>query len=449
MKKSFLVFLLYISLCNSVILFAQVKPEEINLETERFQDHFYEALKQKAIENYDLAILELEKCLALQPNNATILSEMGKNYLALKNYEKSYTFFENASKIEPNNQWHWAGMYEVCIKTKNLNQGLITLKKLIGLNDSYQDELVSLYMQMQQFDEALVLINKLNANFGKSEKRESFKTQILSKEKFKNASLNNLEHQVQLNPKDESEYVTLIKQYFENNEPQKATEIIKKLEKEIPNSEWIQLGLFTAFLNKNEGIKAINSMNLILESSQIDSKIKHKIFKDFLVFTTKNPQYSKDLEQAVNFFNNEIAPEVCKEIGKFFQTKKQFDKAVFYFEKHLKNNNNNNVEAFKLLIKAYIDNNQFANAVTSSATILESFPSEPELYYFSGYANIQLKEFKKAITSLETGLDFVVNNIQLEIDFNLQLSEAYKGLGDLKKNESYALKASQLLKTKK
>ena len=62
--------------------------QKINTEEEnslKFQTHFFEALKQKAIENHDKAITALERCLKLDANNATIYHELGKNYLALKN----------------------------------------------------------------------------------------------------------------------------------------------------------------------------------------------------------------------------------------------------------------------------------------------------------------------------------------------------------------------------
>ena len=49
--------------------FGQVNPEEIDIAANDFENNFYEALKQKAIENYDKAIISLEKCLQKEPNN--------------------------------------------------------------------------------------------------------------------------------------------------------------------------------------------------------------------------------------------------------------------------------------------------------------------------------------------------------------------------------------------
>jgi hypothetical protein len=64
-------------------------------------------------------------------------------------------------------------------------------------------------------------------------------------------------------------------------------------------------------------------------------------------------------------------------------------------------------------------------------------------------ANNQLGAFKKAATILESGLDFVVDDEALEINFNIQLGEAYSGLGDNKKKEMYFTKANELIKKQK
>ncbi len=449
MKTTVSFFLFLVLLCNSATVLAQVEPEAIVPETDKFQDYFYESLKQKGIENYDKAITELEYCLKLNPNDASVYSEMGKNYLALKDYENGYKSFEKAAQIDPKNKWFWVGMYDVSYQTKNYNQAIATVNKLIEFDPVYKEDLLSLYMFTQQFDKALVLINDLNEKVGKSDVREMYKMQILSQGKFQNAEIDNLIVLINNNPKVESNYVALIKLYSENNETQKAVEITKKLESEIPDSEWVQVGLFKFYLDKNEGQKAINSMNIILASTKIDSKIKHRVLNEFLNFVNKNPQYSTDLEKAIAYFDKDPDVKVAKEIGKYYHNKKQWEKAISFYELALKTNSNEDVETNMLLLQAYVETKQFEIAAKKASSLVEMFPTQPHFYYFSGLANNQLKEYKKAATMLETGIDFVVEDVVLEANFNIQLAEAFNGLGDFKKKEQYFSKANQLLKTKK
>lgn len=448
MKKTVSFFLFLVLLCNSAVLLAQTEPEQIKPETDKFQDYFYESLKQKGIENYDKAIVALEECSKIKPNDATVYFELGKNKLALKDYENAYNSFEKATQIDPKNKWFWLGMYDVNYQTKNFNRAIVVVNKLIEFDEIYKEDLVSLYMNTQQFDKSLSLINELNDKIGKSDRRELYKMQILSQGKYQNVEIVNLIDQINKNPKQELNYVALIRLYSENNEAEKAFEITRKLESEIPTSEWAQVGLFKYYLDLNEGQKAVNSMNIVLASTKMDSKIKHRILNEFLIFVDRNSQFAPDLEKAISYFANDENVDVAKEIGKYYHNKKQWDKAVQFYEQTLKNNSGDDVETNLLLFQAYIETKRFDVLANKATAMVEKFPTQPQFYYFSGLANNQLKQFKKAKEMLEMGMDYLVDDVVLEVNFNIQLGEAYNGLGDLKKKELYFSKADELLKTK-
>jgi tetratricopeptide (TPR) repeat protein len=289
----------------------------------------------------------------------------------------------------------------------------------------------------------------LDETIGKTDRRELYKSQILSDGKFQNIEISNLVSQIEKYPNEESNYLSLIFLYSKNNEEVKAFEIVKKLEKAIPNSEWAQVTLFKKYLDTNDGPKAINAMNIVLASSKIDSKIKHRILNEFLIFSDKNPQYSTDLEKAVAYFDNDKSVDVNKEIGKFFHAKQQWEKAIKYYEKSINNRSEVAIESNLLLLQAFTEMKQFDVVAKKASIMLESFPTQPQFYYYAGLANNQLNEFKKAKDLLEMGMDYVVENKELEINFNIQLGEAYNGLGDFKKKELFFSKANQLLKEKK
>ena len=430
-------------------LLAQENPDAIALVDDQLENNFYEAVKQRGIENYDKAIVAIQKCIEKEPKNAAFQYELGKNYLSLKNYVDAESAFKKAVELDNKQRWYWNGLYDVYYQTKDYQKSIPIVEKLIEFDGNMREDLVSLYMYTQQFDKALVLIDELNEKVGKSEMREMYKTQILSQGKFQNAEIDNLLNQIKLNPKTEFNYITLIKLYSDKNETQKAAEITKKLETEIPGSEWAQVGLFKNYLDKNEAQKAINSMNVVLSSTQIDAKIKYRVLDEFMTFVNKNPQYSSDLEKAISLFSKDSDANITKKIAKYYYSKKQWDKAIFYYEQSLKNNSVSDVETNILLLQSYVEIKQFENVSKKAATLVEIYPTQPHFYYYSALANNQLKQYKKAIEMLEMGMDYVVEDVQLEINFNLQLGEAHNGLGDFKKREQYFTKANQLLKAKK
>lgn len=441
--------LLFGIFCIPTTLLAQDEPKDtLALAENKFEDSFYESLKQKGIENYDKAIEALEKCKDIQPENSVVYFELGKNYYSQKKYKDAYDNFEKSTKIDPNNRWAWVGMYDVCYDTRDFNQAISIVEKLVEFKPDYKEDLVSLYMNTSQFDKALDLINQLNETVGKSEKRELYKADILRNSKYQGSEKDNLIDQIKKNPKDEANYIALIYLYSQSNQEEKALEVAQQLEKEIPTSDWAQVSLFKFHLNNNDGEKAVKAMNTVLASEKIDKKIKHRILNEFLIFTKNNPQFDKDLDKAIGYFDNDKDVKVAKEIGKFYQSKKDWSKAIKYYEMHLKTTNDD-METILLLMQAYTENLQFDKLVKVSDEQMQLFPSQPELYYYNGLANNQLKNYKKAKDILESGIDFIIDNNVLEINFNLQLGEAYNGLGDMKKKELYFSKANELINKQK
>lgn len=430
------------------IVLAQNEPNDVVTIDDGFEDFFYEAIKQKSIENYDKAIEALEKGKAIEPENPIVYFELGKNYLAQKKYKEAYDNFEKAAKMDPKNRWAWVGMYDVCYDTRDYNQAIVIVEKLIEFKEDYKEDLTSLYMNTQQFDKALELINELNTKFGKSDKRELYKADILKDAKYQSAEKFNLLEQIKKFPKEESNYISLIYMYSQSNQEEKALEIAQKLEKEIPTSDWAQVSLFKFHLNNNDGDNAVKAMNIVFPSKKIDSKIKHRMLNEFLIFTKNNPKYETDLDKAISYFDNDKEVRVAKEIGKFYFSKANWEKAVKYLNMHLKNAEDD-VETQLLLLQAYTENQQFADLAKKTDDLTELFPTQPQFYYYGGLANNQLKNFKKAATILETGLDFVIVDDALEINFNIQLGEAYSGLGDVNKKNKYFSKADELIKKQK
>ncbi len=430
------------------ILLAQTEPEEIASVSDDFENYFFESLKQKGIENYDKAIDALERCKDLQPKNGVVYFELGKNYLSQKKYKEAYDNFEKATEIDPKNRWAWVGMYDVCYDTSDFNQAIIIVEKLVEFKVDYKEDLVSLYMKTQQFDKALLLINELNETVGKSEKRELYKADILKDAKYQGSEKADLLEKIKKNPKEESNYVELIYMYSKSNQEEKALEVAKQLEKEIPTSDWAQVSLFKFHLNNNEGDKAVKAMNIVLGSLKIDKKIKHRILNEFLIFSRNNPKYEADLEKAISYFEDDKEVQVAKEIGKFYQNKKDWINATKYYEKHL-SNVKEDMETILLLLQAYTESANFEKLAKVSEDQMQLFPTQPQLYYYNGLANNQLKNYKKAKDALESGIDFVLDDVALEINFNIQLGEAFSGLGDMKKKELYFTKANELLKKQK
>ena len=71
------------------------------------------------------------------------------------------------------------------------------------------------------------------------------------------------------------------------------------------------------------------------------------------------------------------------------------------------------------------------------------FPAQPYVYLMNGKALNNQKNYKKALTILENGIDFVIEDA-MEANFYIEMANAYKGLGNLKEEKKYREKYEKL-----
>ena len=447
MKKIIFCITMLTSISFNNSLYGQIEPDDIAIVSDDFEVAFYESMKQKGIQNHDKALESLAKCLKLRPENDVVLFEMGKNHLQLKNYKDAYDFFEKASKINDKNRWYFHGMYDVCYQTQDFLKAIDIVKILIPFDSGYREDLASLYMKTQQFDKALAIINELNATVGKSEKRELYKAQILNTPQNQDAEAKNLLDLISKSPLDESNYNALILLYTKTGKNSQAIAIADKLEKIAPNSDWAQVTLFKKYLSEKDGKKAVLAMNQALGSPKIDNKIKHRILNEFLIFVKDYNEFDADLENAVGYFKNDSSVKVAKEIGKFFQNKENWSKAIQYYEIDIKANPND-LEVQLLALECYLKIKDYSTLTKKAETLLELFPLQPQPYLYAASGHNNQKNFKKAKEILESGIDYIIDNPILESEFYAQFAVLYGGLGDTKNRDNALLKSKSLLQKK-
>lgn len=430
-------------LCIPVSLCAQNQNDVALSKEEQFQESYYESLKEKGLENYDKAITLLEKCLEMQPENAIIHHEIGRNYYFLKQYQNAEMSFLKATQIETKNKWFWIDLYEVYYQNKNYLAGIDILQKIIPLDSNYKEDLTAMYMYTKQYDKALVLINELDESFGKTERRDSYRLEINAQTRSMSTSTSELEKAIAKAPLNEENYLSLIYAYSDANQEQKAFEVAQKLQQNIPDSDWAQVFLFKYYLDNLQGDKAVKAIEKVFLSRKIDKKIKYKMYNQFLLFALKNPAYESQLNRATAYFENDPEFNVYTEIGKFYYKKKNWALAIKNLEIAYKKSNTD-FETNVFLLAAYEETKEATKMYTTGLELTELFPNQPEYYYFSGKAAFLNQNFGKANELLETGLDYVIENVALEKDFLTALSEVAKAMGNQAKSEGYLSRISKL-----
>ncbi len=442
-KNSHIALLVFFLLGFGSRSLAQQNPEDIALEENKTEDYFFEALTQRGIENYDKAIIALQKALEKEPKNAAFLFELGKNQLDVKNYIAAEMAFKSAIEIDAKQRWYWNGLYDIYYQTKAFDKAIGVVQKLVEFDPNMREDLVSLYMTTDQKEKALALLKEMEATAHLTKTMEFYKLKLERSTEFAAPKKETLELGIKEHPKYEQNYIDLINLYLSFNQEDKAFEVARALEKEIPSSEWAAVSLVKFYLNANDGTKASQAMFTVLQSTKMDFKIKHRVFNEFLIFTVNNPVYFKEVDAAIPYFDSDTSLSVASEVAKFFWKKKDLDKAAYYFEKAIQQKPDA-VESINYYLEVLQQKQDFQRLVRKAIEFSELFPTQSNYYYYAGWGCNQVKNYQKAKEYLENGLDFVVDDQPLEVLFYEQLIISCENLKDITGKQRYSSKLKQI-----
>ncbi len=426
--------------------FEDVNQDDLGLVNDEFQELFFEALKQKGIENYEKAIVALRKASEISEDNAVLYFELGKNYRELQQFPAAIENFQKATALEPKREAILVSLFETFAANRDFDSAISTVQKLISFDSDYKEDLANLYLLNEDYENALQLIDQLDQDLGANSYRNSLRRQIYARTNNTDAQIQNLRQSIAANPELEKNYLNLIYMYSEQGEDEEAYNVANELLESNPGSSLAHLALYKFQLEKQEPEAAIASMEIVFESEEIDAESKFKVLNDFLIFVQDNPQYENRLvEVAQKLSQIENTPGLYEKLGQFYLKKADRENALRYFELGIKKNSTN-FELTRNTLLLQIDLQKYEDVRELSAQALENFPSQPVLYLFQGVALNKLEKFEQAESSLKDGLDYLVDDIRMEADFYAQLSFSYHGMNNAGMANEYRAKAEELLK---
>ncbi|AVR44876.1 hypothetical protein C7S20_06120 [Christiangramia fulva] len=423
-----------------------VSQDDLGNASDAFQEHFFEALKQKGIENYEKAINQLQQCLKIDDTQAVVFFELGKNYRELENYEQAISNFKKAHELEPKREAILNFLFQTYGMTEDYAGAIETVKKLIPMDPKYKEDLANLYLLNEEYDKALKTLDELDAKYGSNTYRTSLRRQIYARTNNTDAQVQNLRESIASNPDVEQNYLNLIYIYSDQGNEEEAFKVAQELLKTNPGSSLAHLALYKFYLNKDNPEAAIASMDIVFESEEIDAETKFKVLNDFLNYVQQNPKYEEQLIEAAGKLKNwENTPKIYEQLGEYYLKKGNKENALKFFELGIKEDQDN-FQLIKNILILQLDFARFEEAKLLSENSLEIFPTQPLLYLFQGVALNKLSEFKKAEEKLKEGLDYLVEDREMESDFYLQLALSYEGMNEMSKAEEFRRKAENLKK---
>lgn len=157
------------------------ESSEVFLEeySDTFQENFFEALKQKGIENYDKAINLLLECKLIDADNTVVDHELAKVYLIEKQYSMAQEYAVSAVLSDPGNLWYLNTLVSsIQMQGSSLDQMDLNLPMT---NNTLKGNLALIYFRQKNYDRALSVLSDMD----KSTFTEGLKAKIKDSNKKK------------------------------------------------------------------------------------------------------------------------------------------------------------------------------------------------------------------------------------------------------------------------
>lgn len=151
--------------------YAQEEQEsaEVYLEeyTDEFQENFFEALKQKGIQNYDRAVDLFLKCKQLEPNNSVVDYELAKAYMFDKKYVQAQDYAIEALLSEPEDYWYLDNLLTILDKQGSPIESI--KQRIPYYNKKLQQNMAVSLFKMKKYGEASKVLDDLENSQLKSD----------------------------------------------------------------------------------------------------------------------------------------------------------------------------------------------------------------------------------------------------------------------------------------
>lgn len=413
--------------------------DDLGNVSDEFQETYYEALKQKGIENYDKAIELLVECASLEPNNASVHFELGKNYFETNRLNLAENALEKANKLKPNNQWVLETQFRL-FKALNKNEKTQkALEALVKLHPKYNQDLVKHYIKTKQFDNAITTLNLLNKSIGNNASYDRLRHQAYIHGRKYDDYASYLTQKIINKTANESNFVNLIFVYTQLKKNDRAFQTAKKYSEQFPLSDKPHLSLYKFELTSGNIDNAIKSLHRVSSSTSLSQSEKFKVANDFFKYAQKHPEHMSEIDKVIKVFTN---PTLINQLTQYYQNNN--DAKATDLVASAQEGNSNSFQDLKLLADILLKGNQSMDALKTTEKALELYPAQPVLYLQQGKAYLAINKPEKALNSLELGIDYIIENPKLEKEFYLTMAKTYKALNDAVNEQKYLQKAQKI-----
>lgn len=449
MQKRLTIFFATALMGLSFYAFCQNTPKQYSSkDQDNFDYYFFEAAKYRATGRIDMALKCYMNCLSIDKNHAAVLYEVGRIHMAQGSNKDGIIFLQRAHQYAPDNRWmaqELAMAYQKAGLVTEAIEVYITLNKKYPENVNYLFELAQLYYQQQKFTDCLKALNQIEDLLGVSEELIVQKKDIYLMLNDLQGAARELEKLINSSPAN-IEYIGILAQFYaSNDEPEKAIPLYERMIEIDSNDPRPHLDLSKIYQRQNKFDLSFSHLKIAMASPDLDADNKIQVLYSFyqLSFTDEGMKQKAYELMQLSLNANPSEPKLFAMYGDLLRRDQMFAEARNAFRKATRLGANQlQIWSDILLLDAQLG---WQDSLAADGTdVIDLYPNIPLGYLMAGSALLNLKNFSKAISLLEEGLEYVLDNAELEEQFYILLADGHHRTKNHTKSDSYFEQALEI-----
>lgn len=365
---------------------------------------FFSALREKTIDNATLAAELFNRVLQIDPQNDAALFELGALKKSQNKEADATILLEKAVTINPDNEWYWVALADSYQKTNSIDKLENVYNELVRINpdrpDYYFDKANTYFLQ-KRYDEALKIYDQLETITGLTDDLMAARQKIYLKQGRVDKAASDLDEMIASNPTELRYYLLLGELYNSNGYADKALVVLEKAGKINPDNGLLHLALADIYRDKKNYEGSFSELVTAFASPEIDVNQKIRIVLGYLPkFPDPNAKASA-LELSGILSNTHptdakaqsLYGDMLVQNEKYNEAKPVFKKAVALAK--------DNYASFEQLVRIELSEGNAEEAIKDGEEALSYFPNQAWMNYLVGAAQLQKKNYGKAVGYLK------------------------------------------------
>tara|TARA_B100001250_G_C19809478_1_gene795092 strand:+ start:124 stop:1845 length:1722 start_codon:yes stop_codon:yes gene_type:complete len=415
------------------------KDKQVDEVDKKFIHFYFQAEKNKLLEEYNEALIAYEKCISLIPEEPAPYYYIAKLYLYIfQDIDNAKHYINEAITLSPDNEWYYYELLSIYSIEKNLIGQLNIYYKLIDFNPDnifYYLEAINLLVDLKKYGNAVKFIKKTQKKLGVSnELLLALKDVYLAENNFKEAE----KVGKKLTKRSLTFFSTLAEIYMHFNDYDNAITAYSKLLQGDSDNPKAIIALHAIYSNKEDIASQEKYLLKIAENDQINIEIKKEIFYNLLLSNQYKtyPEFNIIIERAISLHPKE--PLFNLMLGDIFAKEGESTEAIKHYYLSLNSGIIKDDYIYTKLIELYWQKELTDSVIEVSEIAIDRFPFTPMFYYYHGVSLSNKGEYELSINTLLKGKDFIFDNELLVSDFYSLIGNSYHELNNhISSDEAY------------